>query len=241
MKILNRDVIKYFAIVFMFMDHVIQIFMERGSFQYHLLDSLSHFTFVTMSFFLVEGYYYTKSQKDYIKRMFLFGLISQPPYILAFSGKNGMNFIPLNILFTLTFCFLMIWALDVLKNGILKVLVVILSIIICTFCDWMFFAPLFTLGFYWAGKNKKRLVAAYVIDILLLGATCVSGYLVLGEYAMALIQLLIEASGIILSGICIVVLYNGKKMDVGMKFNKWFFYWFYPAHLLLLGILRIML
>lgn len=86
-----------------------------------------------------------------------------------------------NILFTLAFCFLMIWALDTLKKNILKVLVVVLSIIICTFCYWMFYAPLFILAFYWAGNNKKRLIAAYVFGILLLGATSVSSYVVQGE------------------------------------------------------------
>lgn len=241
MKVLNRDVIKYLAIVFMFMDHVIQIFMERGTFQYNLLDALSHFTFVTMSFFLVEGYQYTKSKKAYVKRIFMFGLISQLPYVLAFSGREGLNFVPLNIFFTLGFCFLMIFGLGRVNKAMMKVLIVVASVIICAFCDWSCFAPLFTLAFYWAKGNKKRLVIVYVFDILLFGATNISGYLVHGEYMTACIELLIATCGIILSGICIVALYNGKRMSIGRNFNKWFFYLFYPAHLLFLGVLRIIL
>lgn len=241
MKVLNRDVIKYFAIVFMFMDHVIQIFMEKGSFQYNLLDALSHFTFVTMSFFLVEGYQYTRSKKEYVKRIFIFAFISQLPYALAFSGQKIIAYVPFNIFFTLGFCFLMIWGLDSVHKKILKVFIVILSVIICAFCDWTIFAPLFTLAFYWAKGNKKRLVIAYVFDILLFGFTNISGYMVSGDYITACTELLLTTCGIILSGICIIAFYNGKRMGIGRKFNKWFFYLFYPAHLLFLGVIRIIL
>lgn len=241
MKVLNRDVIKYFAILFMLMDHIIQIFMERGTLQYNLLDSLSHFTFVTMSFFLVEGYQYTRSKKEYVKRIFIFGVISQLPYALAFSGQKIIAFVPLNIFFTLGFCFLMIWALDSVNKKILKVFIVILSVIICAFCDWTFFAPLFTLAFYRAKDSKKGLIAAYVFNIMLFGLTNISGYIFSGEYTTACIEFLIASCGIILSGICIIALYNGKRMSIGRNFNKWFFYLFYPAHLLVLGIIRIAL
>lgn len=48
-------------------------------------------------------------------------------------------------------------------------------------------------------------------------------------------------AGIALSGIVIVCFYNGRRAERGRWFSKWFFYWFYPAHLLLLGALRVYL
>ena len=47
--------------------------------------------------------------------------------------------------------------------------------------------------------------------------------------------------GVTLAGIVIIYFYNGKRMERGKTFSKWFFYWFYPAHLLVLGIIRVLL
>jgi len=47
--------------------------------------------------------------------------------------------------------------------------------------------------------------------------------------------------GILLAGISIVYLYNGKRMKGGRELSKWFFYVFYPGHLLVLGLIRIFL
>lgn len=237
MKVLNRDVIKYIAIALMFMDHTIQLFMERGTFQYNLLDSLSHFTFVTMSFFLVEGYYHTKSKRAYLKRIFLFAMISQVPYGLVL--VKGI--IPFNIFFTLGFCFLMICALERVHHIIGKVLLVLVSVIVCSLCDWMFFAPIITLGFWFAKGNKKKLVLAYVFDVLICGLSNISGYLVRGDFLGAGVQLLIGSSGIVLSGICMLVFYNGKCMKKYRVFHKWFFYLFYPLHFVLLGLIQIVM
>ena len=48
-------------------------------------------------------------------------------------------------------------------------------------------------------------------------------------------------AGIALSGIVIACFYNGRRAERGRKFSKWFFYWFYPVHLLILGVLRVYL
>lgn len=45
--------------------------------------------------------------------------------------------------------------------------------------------------------------------------------------------------GIALAGIAIIYFYNGKRMNKGKKFSKWFFYFFYPVHLFILGLIRV--
>ena len=44
---------------------------------------------------------------------------------------------------------------------------------------------------------------------------------------------------VLLAGLVIVYLYNGEKGSSGSGFSRWFFYIFYPAHLLLLGVMRL--
>ena len=45
----------------------------------------------------------------------------------------------------------------------------------------------------------------------------------------------------VLAAVAILYLYNGKRCARGRGFSKWFFYVFYPAHLLLLGMIRVAL
>ena len=44
---------------------------------------------------------------------------------------------------------------------------------------------------------------------------------------------------ILVSAFVILYLYNGRRAARGRTFYKWFFYACYPAHLLVLGLLRL--
>ena len=44
---------------------------------------------------------------------------------------------------------------------------------------------------------------------------------------------------ILVSAVVILYLYNGRRAARGRTFYKWFFYAFYPSHLLVLGLLRL--
>lgn len=49
------------------------------------------------------------------------------------------------------------------------------------------------------------------------------------------------AMPILVSGFFILYLYNGQRAAQHRGFYKWFFYAFYPGHLLVLGLLRVAL
>ena len=99
-KVLDRDQIKMLAIVTMTFNHIAHVLMEPGSVLYEVFVDIGYFTAVTMCFFLVEGYRYTHSKKGYAKRLLIFALISEIPFVLA------VGYFQLNVLFTLLICFL---------------------------------------------------------------------------------------------------------------------------------------
>ena len=99
-KNLNRDVIKYIAMLAMLLNHISQIFMKPGYFLSELFLDIGYFTAITMCYFLVEGFQYTHSKKNYAIRLLIFALISEIPYCMAFTNNGVIEFQGLNMLFT---------------------------------------------------------------------------------------------------------------------------------------------
>ena len=60
---MNRDVIKYIAIITMTLNHISNIFLDPDTLLGEALLDIGYFTAVTMCYFLVEGYHYTHSKK----------------------------------------------------------------------------------------------------------------------------------------------------------------------------------
>lgn len=270
-RVLNRDQIKYLAALLMLIDHIIQVLSPTRGIVYETLDALSHFTFVTMSFFLVEGFYFTRSRKKYLERILLFAVLSQLPFMLAFSGKEMLKFTDFNIFFSLAVAFVMIMALEKTPSPGMRALIVIAAALVCMICDWGAFAAIITYLFWRARGDRRKQWIAYLIDMLSFGivhlsllhgwepqygfdasglifgtpADVAAGTAVFGTSAglaltlRILLHFGISLIGFLLSAVCVLLLYNGRKSTHFPRFNKWFFYVFYPGHLLILGIIRL--
>lgn len=137
-KILNRDVIKYIAMFTMLLNHIAQGFLTNGTLVYKLMLSVGYFTAPVMLYFLVEGYYYTRSHKKYFLRLFLFALVSELPFCLLFglASQGRLAFCGMNMLFTLCLCFLLICAMENLSSNILKTGVIIVVFLVSRYFDW---------------------------------------------------------------------------------------------------------
>ena len=103
---MNRDQIKYVAMFTMLLNHIANVFLEPGTFLFEVMVDVGYFTAITMCYFLVEGYGYTRSKEKYGKRLLLFALISEIPFCLAFTEEGTISFVSMNMLFTLFLCFL---------------------------------------------------------------------------------------------------------------------------------------
>lgn len=237
-KLLNRDIIKYIAMFTMLLNHIAIIFLPSGIL-FDIFLNLGYFTAVTMCYFLVEGYQYTHSKKKYLQRLLLFALISQIPYSLAFATGTYIEFHDFSMMTTLALCFLVLLTLEKVKSKPLKILVIVLLILLSKFCDWPLLAPIFTLLFVWAQNSVSRLKIAFFLAALLYGLCNFVVYMHAFPLSTNLWYAVTAMAGVGLGGLCILYLYNGKRMKVGENFSKWFFYLFYPVHLLILAIIRI--
>ncbi len=239
-KGINRDAIKYIAVVAMLANHFAAIFLNSGTLLRMFLLGIGNFTAITMCYFLVEGYGYTHSKKKYMGRLLLFAILSQIPYCMAFTKQEIISFIGFNMLFTLLLCFLICLIVEKVPNIVLKIVLIILILFCSVKCDWGIGAPVFTLLFIWSNNSILKKKIAFIIPTVLFGLyNFISCY---GKLPIetCILNAVICMIGMGMSGICIIYFYNGKRAEIGRSFSKWFFYIFYPLHLQIFALIRIL-
>lgn len=208
---MSRNTIKVIACLLMAVNHYASFLVSVGPFQSFLVNA-GYFTAPVMCYFLVEGYGYTRSKRNYALRLLIFALLSQYQYSLLFGNL-------LNMLFSLFFCFCLLYVNESGWYSWLKCLLFAVCIVLSLFSDWSVLAPLMVFLFVFSGKDKLRLMASYVLIAAL----------------MAIEQEnLLSSLPVLAAGITVILLYNGRE---GRRSLKWFFYLFYPLHLLLLAVI----
>ena len=231
-RVLNRDVIKYIAMAAMLLNHIANVFLTHGTLLAEVFLDIGYFTAITMCYFMVEGYQYTRSKKKYGIRLLLFAIISQIPFSMAF------EFGALNMIYTLFLCFLILVVREKVTNKVAQTILVILLFLLTGMGDWPFFAPMFIIMFdAWKGDSKK-IWRAYGIAAIVFGAMNLMQGLMMYEVPKAILCALGSMMGVSASGLVIQFLYKGKRAEHGRNISKWFFYIFYPAHLLILALIK---
>ena len=127
-------VLKMIAVITMLIDHTAATILERGLMGelsihfmteqnrliwmgiYSIMRVIGRMAFPVYCFLLVEGFTYTKSRGKYALRLFLFALISEVPFDLAFK-KSWWDPSYNNVFFTLLLGLLAIIALDWVRKN----------------------------------------------------------------------------------------------------------------------------
>ena len=224
MKGINGAQLKYIAFASMFIDHfnkaIITPFLTGTGPMViitTIFDILGRIAFPIFAFMVVEGFFKTKSQWKYLRNLLIFAVISEIPYDM-FQSAEFVNTWSQNILWGLALGLFTIMVIDRLKDYIKKrplwifvsLLIVALSSLgsMLISSDYEYYAIIIIYLYYLF--YDKRLVASGL------------GYLVIIKEIYAIL------------GFATVLLYNGEKG----KQNKIFNYLFYPVHLLIFGIIR---
>ncbi len=236
MKKLNSNHLKIIAIIAMTIDHIADLLYPGmpNIFMSNVMHIIGRLTAPIMFFFICEGYHYTKNVKNYISRLFIFALISHFAYCFAF----GINFIPFStgdifnqtsIMWTLAWA---VVALHILhgKNNLKewqKWLLIILINLITFSSDFSSIAVMAILFMYDRRGNLKSQMISMMAWLTL--------------YALISYLFVSKTYGLIaMTAILVYPLlknYNGKRGKA--KWLKWFFYLYYPLHLIIIGALRL--
>ena len=239
---LSRDAVKYLAILAMTFNHIAFALLEPGTVIREVFRDIGSFTAITMCWFLVEGYHLTRDKKAYAKRLLLFAVLSEAPYYLALGQKQ------LDVLFTLLICFGILRVLEREHDLTLRPVKITLLIALSLVCDWALYLPAETLLFEKARGDRRKAASAYakvtavyfLISLLELRGTPLQGAPASGAAfeILLVIRALGRVAGMALSGVVVLCCCNGKKSERFPKWDKWFFYVYYPAHLTVLAILK---
>lgn len=228
---LTATYLKYIAVLTMLFDHIAAVILEgcisgeseMSGFSfcdiaYWILRVIGRTAFPIFCFFLVEGFFHTRSVKRYMGRLFLFALLSEIPYDLAFH-KTVLAPKYQNVFFTLLFglcalCLLEaiqkkeIWSLQ--KKKVLRFFVTLFFFLLGFLLgvDYYGFGILLIIVFYFWHDNRRR--------------ACIMGYLCLCYEVFSF------------PAFFLLYRYQGERG----KGNKYFFYLFYPVHLVFLVLIR---
>ena len=228
------------AMIFMLCDHLWGTVIPGNDW----LTCIGRIALPIYAFLLVEGYFHTKNLKKYFLRLLIFAVISEIPFNLALGSRL---FYPVhqNVLWTFLISLLLICLNEKAKKKgklWLRILTAAASVALgfilglVTMADYNY-AGIFTVLVFYFFRGKKwwcylgqlillyyinnEILAGYVQEIFLFGRT-----FSFHRQLFALIALIP------------IWLYRGKQ-GFHNKALQYTYYAFYPAHLLILGIIKL--
>jgi hypothetical protein len=227
---LSRNAIKYILVVLMLLDHTCFVFQAQlPAAVYAVVHTLSRVVAPTMAFFVAEGFLHTSDRTKYRRRMGIFALISWLPCVALFISREELAATPFIVIFHsilssfyLALVALSVWESEKFKKG-MKIFLVVLICLASCLTDMPVvgvLAPFFQ--YVYRDNRKKRYITVGLSYIVMLLSIPRQGWMQLG---------------MLLTIPFIMLCYNGKGGSRS-GFNKWFFYIFFPVHMLILALIK---
>lgn len=234
-KLCNSNYLKLIAIIAMTIDHGADLLfpgfpLEPIPLTMHFIGRL---TAPIMWFFICEGYHYTKDVKKYMLRLGIFAVISHFAYCFGFgislNPLEGGIFNRTSVMYPLFIAVVVLYIEDYAKSlkAWQKKVIQTLLILSAFPADWSCIAVLAILGMYSVRGNLEKQMLKMLPWVLVYGI--VSFFFVSKVYAIELVGVLMVYP--------VLKLYNGERGRA--KWMKWFFYIYYPAHFIVIGIVRV--
>lgn len=224
-KILSGSALKLLAIFSMLVDHLAAFLWagqpwcmaplfnigSRPISAYLLMRMFGRIAFPLFAFLIVEGFIHTSSRKRYGIRLLAFAIISEIPWNLVHTGT--LLYPGQNVFFTLFLGYLGLCSIESFTGSkLVWSLIGLLAASVLLRADYGCVGYGFILLLY-ALRNHE--IVRAIIGCCVLGGRWIAG--------IAFIP---------------IAMYNGERGFIKGKAGKYFFYLFYPLHLLVIYFLR---
>ncbi len=219
---MSSFVLKLIAIITMLIDHIGAVLYP----EIRWLRLIGRIAFPIFAYLVAEGFYKTSDVKKYLKRLFIFALVSQVPFYLAFKEPTHLN-----IFFTLLISLYAINKYDETKNNIYVVLPGLVAELIGA--DYGFYGVLTVFIFYKYHYDFKNMAKNQILLNLIYSGLNVIGYMIIGGNIgiIRILNLCLQSFSLI--SLILIWFYNGER-----GYNlKYFFYSFYPVHIFILYLI----
>lgn len=216
---------KIIAAIFMLIDHIGVLFYPNQP----LWRLLGRIAMPLFAYGVASGFAYTSSFNKYMKRMGVFAIVSQLPFLWMFELAFGKTF-ALNIGFTFLIALGCLWFIknaeqqaQSIKMGNYVMVSLLLILAEVLHCDYGVYGIGVVYIFYQYGVKRENQLVAYVLFSLftliysLMYGNLLQIYAIL---AVAFIMLL---------------------KNVNFRGLRYFFYIFYPLHMLILVLIKILI
>ena len=213
-KKLNANHLKIIAMISMFIDHFGYLCFPEVS----IFRIIGRLAFPLYAYFISEGYRYTRNKDKYLLKMFLMGLLFSTIFLVLTKQ------VYVSVLLTFCGSIIAMKAYDKLreKPHFLKdVAIALIVLVICILSyvlqmDYSMAGILIPFLVYIANNNTQKIV-----------------FFTLGNLFAAIVLMSpLQLFGLL--AVAVVVFYNGEKGKLNLKH---FFWWYYPAHFILIWII----
>lgn len=241
-RILSSNILKSIACISMFIDHFGIVFMENN----RLMRAMGRLAFPIFAFLIVQGLFHTSDIRKYIVRLGLFAVVSEIPFDLAMHDTlwyPGAQ----NIFFTLAAGLFAIYALESRGPiGRWRVEIALAAALLSEFLRFDYgMAGVGVIVLFYLCEKERRCMPAGCGDDKVVERT--EGDSHTGSYfgwkqnleivlvsALMYVLCLGMSQMYALLAVIPVNMYSGERGKLKLKY---FFYLFYPVHLLLLWLI----
>lgn len=236
---LTSNMLRIIAVLLMLSDHIWATYMSFGNW----MTYIGRMAFPIFAFQIAEGFVHTSNFKKYALRLLGFALLTEIPFNLFYSSR-WFNPYHQNVLFTLLLGLLAIRVLNNLKNNFkgkniaLSLLWLALICIGATlgFVDYGFLGMLTVVMFYIL-RDFPFAWLAQLVAMVLINVVFFEGLVVPVELLGKTFE--IPTQGFAVFSLIPIWLYGGRK-GKSSKVMQYGFYAFYPVHMLILYLIKLL-